>query len=113
MMPVGKLRGCLLLFKNWKQSKKDGFTEMKLNEIIFLEMIKELVPEKVQFRSKDGCEIIGELGKGGLQDGCEIIGELGDILEFLRKIHTDGFSSGLNTAFRYVKEKRENEEELK
>ena len=71
---------------------------MKLNEIIFLEMIKELVPEKVQFRSKDGCEIIGELG---------------DILEFLRKIHTDGFSSGLNTAFRYVKEKRENEEELK
>ena len=86
---------------------------MKLNEIIFLEIIKELVPEKVQFRSKDGCEIIGELGKGGLQDGCEIIGELGDILEFLRKIHTDGFSSGLNTAFRYVKEKRENEEELK
>lgn len=68
---------------------------MKIDEIIFFQLIKEKVPEKVLFRSE-----------GGPQGKCEIIGDLGEVLKFLREIHTDGFSRGFDTAFKYAEEKK-------
>lgn len=68
---------------------------MKIDEIIFFQLIKEKVPEKVLFRSE-----------GELQGKCEIIGELRDVLNFLREVHTDGFSRGFDTAIRYAKVKK-------